>query len=147
MDMDDLPSLSSGASLGGSKNERQRAVWFEHRGERVVFAILRIVEADEHRSELALVARRSPNAESSGFRPAAQREVARSPLWGTLLRVQVVLSRKAEKQLAKLPGLIVKKLALWVDLVSVEGLVVARAIPGYRDHALKGEWSGNRRFG
>ena len=65
-------------------------------------------------------------------------------MWGTLLRVQVVLSRKAEKQLSKLPGQIVKKLALWVDLVSVEGLVVARAIPGYRDHALKGEWSGYR---
>lgn len=81
---------------------------------------------------------------SSGCRPAARREVDCSPLWGTLLRVQVVLSRKAEKQLSKLPGQIVKKLALWVDLVSVEGLVVARAIPGYRDHALRGEWSGYR---
>jgi len=34
--------------------------------------------------------------------------------------------------------------ALWVDLVRVDGLDVARAIPGFRDHALKGEWQGYR---
>ena len=41
-------------------------------------------------------------------------------------------------------GHIVKKFALWVDLVTVEGLAAARAIPGYRDHGLKGEWKGYR---
>jgi proteic killer suppression protein len=58
--------------------------------------------------------------------------------------VHVELSSTAEKQLAKVPGHIVKKFALWVDLVSVESLSAARAIPGYRDHALKGEWKGYR---
>jgi proteic killer suppression protein len=58
--------------------------------------------------------------------------------------VHVELSSTAEKQLAKIPAHIVKKFALWVDLVSVEGLAAARAIPGYRDHVLKGEWKGYR---
>lgn len=58
--------------------------------------------------------------------------------------MHVELSGAAEKQLAKIPGHIVKKFALWVDLVSVEGLAAARAIGGYRDHVLKGEWKGYR---
>jgi toxin HigB-1 len=58
--------------------------------------------------------------------------------------VRVELSSTAEKQLVKIPGHIVKKFALWVDLVSVEGLAAARTIPGYRDHLLKGEWKGYR---
>lgn len=53
--------------------------------------------------------------------------------------MRVELSNLAEKQLAKLPVHIVKKFALWVDLVTVEGLAVARVIPGYRDHMLKGQ--------
>jgi hypothetical protein len=39
--------------------------------------------------------------------------------------VRVELSNTAEKQLAKVPGYIVKKFALWVDLVTVEGLAAA----------------------
>jgi toxin HigB-1 len=58
--------------------------------------------------------------------------------------VRVELSSTAEKQLAKIPGHIVRKFALWVDLVSVEGLATARAVPGFRDHGLKGEWQGYR---
>ena len=58
--------------------------------------------------------------------------------------MRVELSNTAEKQLAKVPGYIVKKFALWVDLVTVEGLAAARAIPRYRDHGLKGEWKGCR---
>lgn len=54
------------------------------------------------------------------------------------------MSDTAEKQLAKVPGHIVKKFALWVDLVTVEGLAAARGIPGYRDHVLRGEWKGYR---
>ena len=58
--------------------------------------------------------------------------------------MRVELSSTAEKQLAKIPGHILRKFALWVDLVSVEGPSAARAIPGYRDHVLKGEWKGYR---
>ncbi len=33
---------------------------------------------------------------------------------------------------------------MWVDLVTIDGLQAARTIPGYRDHALKGDWKGYR---
>jgi addiction module RelE/StbE family toxin len=58
--------------------------------------------------------------------------------------MRVELSSTAEKQLAKVPGHIVKKLAVWVDLVCAGGLAAARAVPGYRDHGLQGEWKGYR---
>jgi toxin HigB-1 len=58
--------------------------------------------------------------------------------------VNVELSRTARKQLTKVPSHIVRKFALWVDLVQVEGLEAARAVPGYRDHGLKGTWQGYR---
>lgn len=54
------------------------------------------------------------------------------------------LSRTARKQLAKVPPHIVRKFALWADLVRVEGLEASRAVPGFRDHALKGQWQGYR---
>ena len=43
-----------------------------------------------------------------------------------------------------MPAHIVRKFALWADLVRFEGLVAARAVPGFRDHALKGTWQGYR---
>ena len=58
--------------------------------------------------------------------------------------MDVELSSKVRKQLTKVPVHIAKKFALWVDLVRVDGLDVARAIPGFRDHTLKGEWQGYR---
>ena len=58
--------------------------------------------------------------------------------------MQLELSKTARKQLRTVPSHIVRKFALWADLVSVEGLQAARAIPGFRDHALKGEWQGHR---
>ena len=58
--------------------------------------------------------------------------------------MKVELSRIARKQLAKVPAHIVRKFAVWVELVSVEGLEAARAVPGFRDHGLKGEWQGCR---
>lgn len=36
------------------------------------------------------------------------------------------------------------KVRSWVDLVRFEGLEAARALPGFRDHSLKGEWQGYR---
>lgn len=58
--------------------------------------------------------------------------------------MRVDLSSVAEKQLRKVPSHIVRKFALWVDLVTTEGLAAARTIPGYRDHGLKGVWKGYR---
>jgi len=56
--------------------------------------------------------------------------------------VKVALSKTARKQLAKVPTHIVRKFALWMDLVRFEGVGAARAVPGFRDHALKGSWQG-----
>ena len=58
--------------------------------------------------------------------------------------MKVALSGTARKQLAKVPPQIVRKFALWADLVRIDGLEAARAVPGFRDHALKGEWQGYR---
>ena len=58
--------------------------------------------------------------------------------------MRLELSRKAKKQLAKVPEHIVRKFAVWADLVRVDGIEVARAVPGFRDHALKGTWQGYR---
>ena len=46
--------------------------------------------------------------------------------------MEVQLSKAARKQLAKVPQHIVRKFALWRDLVRFEGLAAARAIPGFR---------------
>jgi proteic killer suppression protein len=58
--------------------------------------------------------------------------------------VKVELSKTARKQLAKAPPQIVRKFAIWADLVRVDGIEAARAIPGFRDHALQGAWQGYR---
>ena len=58
--------------------------------------------------------------------------------------MNVELSAKSRKQLAGVPIHIARKFALWVDLVRVDGLPAARAVPGFRDHALKGKWQGYR---
>jgi proteic killer suppression protein len=60
------------------------------------------------------------------------------------MTVKVTLSKTARKQLAKVPPHIVRKFALWMDLVQFEGMDAARAIPGFRDHVLKGAWLGYR---
>jgi toxin HigB-1 len=58
--------------------------------------------------------------------------------------VKVELSKTARKQLAKVPPQIARKFVLWVDLVREEGLEAARAIPGFADHLLRGQWEGYR---
>jgi proteic killer suppression protein len=58
--------------------------------------------------------------------------------------VKVRLSKTARKQLTKVPPQIARKFALWADLVREEGLEAARAIPGYSDHLLRGQWEGYR---
>lgn len=56
----------------------------------------------------------------------------------------MALSKTARRQLAKVPEYIVRKFALWKDLVEGEGMEAARTIPGFADHALEGEWKGYR---
>lgn len=56
----------------------------------------------------------------------------------------VVLSKKAQDSLKKLPGYIVHKLLAWVDAVQAEGLYETRKIPGYHDEPLEGKRKGQR---
>lgn len=58
--------------------------------------------------------------------------------------MKVELSKTARKQLTKAPPQVVRKFAIWADLVRVDGLDAARAIPGFRDHPLQGAWQGFR---
>jgi len=57
---------------------------------------------------------------------------------------RVEISRRAEKQLRKLPRHIVDKLAIWVAAVEFDGLEEARKSPGYHDEPLRGERAGQR---
>ena len=58
--------------------------------------------------------------------------------------MKVQLSKTARKQLTKVPPQILSKFALWADLIREEGLEAARVIPGFGDHALRGQWEGYR---
>lgn len=57
---------------------------------------------------------------------------------------KVILTKRAKKDLARVPSHILMKFKLWVDLVSYRGLEVARITPGYNDELLKGNLKGYR---
>ena len=65
-------------------------------------------------------------------------------VYGSTVKTRVEISRRAEKQLRKVPRHVVDKLLAWVQLVVQEGLAEARKIPGYHDEALRGERAGQR---
>ena len=56
----------------------------------------------------------------------------------------VEISKKALKQLGKIPSPIVKKLLSWVEAVELEGLIEIRKLPGFHDEPLKGKRKGQR---
>ena len=60
------------------------------------------------------------------------------------VNTRVEISRRAEKQLGKVPRHVVVELLAWVQLVVQEGLLEARKIPGYHDEPLRGERAGQR---
>ncbi len=57
---------------------------------------------------------------------------------------RVEISRRAKKQLVKMPRRIVKGLQLWVHAVATVGLEEVRKVPGYHDEPLKGDRTGQR---
>jgi proteic killer suppression protein len=57
---------------------------------------------------------------------------------------RVKLTRRARKQILKLPGQVQTKLWTWVDLVTVEGLDEVRKSPGWHDEPLVGPRRGTR---
>lgn len=56
----------------------------------------------------------------------------------------VILSKQAQKDLAKIPWEIQESLAHWIRQVGFEGLAEVRKISGYHDEPLKGERKGQR---
>ena len=56
----------------------------------------------------------------------------------------VNLTKRAERQLEKLPRHIVNKLALWIEMIEVDGWAYAKKIPGFNDEALLGKRFGQR---
>ncbi|STX81423.1 addiction module toxin, RelE/StbE family [Legionella busanensis] len=56
----------------------------------------------------------------------------------------VELSKRAQKDLAKIPEHIKTKLLVWIDSVEQLGVYQVRKIPGYHDEPLKGNRLGQR---
>lgn len=56
----------------------------------------------------------------------------------------VVLKKKLEDDLRKLPKHIVMKLMSWIDAVGHDGLMEVRKISGYHDEPLQGDRKGQR---
>jgi proteic killer suppression protein len=57
---------------------------------------------------------------------------------------RVFITRRAEKQLRKVPDWIRDKLALWTREVELLGLDEVRKISGYHDEVLQGKRAGQR---
>lgn len=57
---------------------------------------------------------------------------------------RVALTRRAQKQLRKVPRHVVVKLQAWVEMVETQSLEEARKIPGFHDEPLSGRRRGQR---
>jgi addiction module RelE/StbE family toxin len=53
-------------------------------------------------------------------------------------------SRKCLKQLKKCPQDVIRQYETWREVIEQSGPIAVRAIRGYRDHGLRGEWEGAR---
>ena len=59
-------------------------------------------------------------------------------------QTEVIIHRKARKEIEKLPKIIVDALIAWIRLVEKEGLSEYRKISGYHDEPLRGARLGQR---
>ncbi len=57
---------------------------------------------------------------------------------------RVILSRKVQKELRRLPRHIVLNLRGWIESVEEDGLEEVRRVPGYHDEPLRGLRAGQR---
>jgi len=57
---------------------------------------------------------------------------------------RVCISKKAAKQLSRVPEHVALKLQAWIDAVEVYGLETVRRVPGYHDEPLRGKRTGQR---
>lgn len=58
--------------------------------------------------------------------------------------MRVIVSKKAKKQLRKVPLKVQAKLEHWMEIVEKEGVFEVRKIPGFHDEPLKGHREGQR---
>ena len=54
------------------------------------------------------------------------------------------MSRRAERQIRKVPQHIKDNLLIWVAAVELDGIDQVRKVPGYHDEPLKGDRTGQR---
>ncbi len=59
---------------------------------------------------------------------------------------KVIVGKRAQKQLARMPTRIAVKLMAWVEAVTADGLEEVRKIPGYHDESLKGDRFGQHGY-
>ncbi|MFC2075201.1 type II toxin-antitoxin system mRNA interferase toxin, RelE/StbE family [Bdellovibrionota bacterium] len=57
---------------------------------------------------------------------------------------KVLLSKRTQKDLRKVPHYIIDKLGTWIDAVERDGLEEVQKLRGYRDEALRGKRKGQR---
>lgn len=57
---------------------------------------------------------------------------------------KIEISKSADKVLKKAPLEIKDAFDAWKSLIQLQGVSGVRAINGYRDHSLKGDWEGAR---
>lgn len=57
---------------------------------------------------------------------------------------KIVINKKAQKQIKKLPDHIRVNFRIWTQLVELNGIVETRKIPGYHDEPLTGNRNGQR---
>lgn len=60
------------------------------------------------------------------------------------VKTKISRSRSFEKQLAKVPDFIQKKVIFWIFLVESNGLIEVMKSPGFHDEPLKGDRKGQR---
>lgn len=56
----------------------------------------------------------------------------------------VKLSKRAKKDIEKLPIFIIDRLLRWIESIDVKGLQATRKLPGLHDEPLKGDRMGQR---
>jgi proteic killer suppression protein len=57
---------------------------------------------------------------------------------------KIFWGKLVEKQLGRIPDVIVRKFRIWVGLVEASGLLAVRKCKGFHDEALKGDRKGQR---
>lgn len=57
---------------------------------------------------------------------------------------KVILNKKAQRQIKKVPTHIADKLTVWIATVEDDGIMETRKLPGYHDEPLKRQRAGQR---